>query len=201
MYADLDQKGGMRHPFIVVAAAAVVSLFAAASGCHRGSGSAADRPCAAVSGKLAEQLLKQYPFDQIDPKTRDWLRRAWGDDGKVCLTGTQQPQSCNSGSARDRQDQICCHLESPAARLSGLPEKIEIQDDAGGPPLVDLVISPVLSNLAENRHCSVPTCEADVVAGDGLIRVEGTVRVGKESVKVSLQLQPEERLQLQCALP
>ncbi len=171
-------------------------------GCHRQSTSHKEGDaCARIGDKAADQLLDKYPFDQLDDDVRDRIRRSWNDSGRLCLVSDRSARACNAGNARRRDDRTCCHLESPSLHLTNIPERIEIRDQEGQDPLVDLRLSGVASNRAENIRCVVPTCEDDAVEADALLHVEGTVRLDTGSVKLSLDLQLEDRLTQTCTLP
>jgi hypothetical protein len=171
-------------------------------GCHRQSNSQPKgEACARVDDKVADRLLDQYPFDQLDVAVRDRIRRSWSDSGQLCLVSNRSARTCNAGDARRRDDRRCCHLESPSLHLINIPERIEIRDQEGRDALVDLRLSGITNNRAENIRCVVPTCEDDAVEADALLHVEGTVRLAKETVKLNQDLQLEERLTQTCTLP
>jgi hypothetical protein len=186
-----------RRPFVLATV-----LLALMFGCDRQSTSQPKgEACARIGDEVADRLLEQYPFDQLDDDVRDRIRRSWNDSGQVCLVSDRSAQACNAGDARRRDDRRCCHLESPSLHLTNIPERIEIRDQDGQDALVDLHLSGVAKNRAENIRCVVPTCEDDAVEADALLHVEGTVRLAEETVKLSLDLQLEDRLTQTCTLP
>ena len=196
----LGQKSGMCFTTrLFVLATMLLGLMV---GCHRQSAShPKGDACARIGDKVADQLLAQYPFDQLDDEVRDRIRRSWNDAGQLCLVSNRSAQACNAGDARRRDDRRCCRLESPSLHLTNIPERIEIRDQEGQDALVDLRLSGVANNRAENIRCVVPTCEDDAVEADALLHVEGTVRLAKETVKLSQDLQLEDRLTQTCTLP
>jgi len=184
-----------------MAGAVAMIGFIAGCRCNRAEPGVASRPnCVALAAGFAADVTARAPLSELPQDLQTALAESLSGEGRVCLDAPAVSRSCNAGDARQPDVRTCCHFaETPRARLLGIASRVKLE--GSDKTIVQLELAPSLSEAATSTRCDVPTCTDDRATARAVVEIRGAVQSPAGSTAVTIEIELDSPLGLDCRLP